>query len=185
MLGAGAGRHLHALAHNRDPRPVRVGQRRGSIGSQSALGRRPRSPGAVDGILASLADRVTRRMRTADRVGRTVVLRLRFSDFSRATRSHTLARPTAHTQTILDAARRLLVTAQPEIAVKGLTLIGMAVANLGDGRSVQLELPFGPQSGEELDTALDAVRDRFGSSAVTRAAQVGRAPGWTMPMLPD
>ena len=66
------------------------GRRRGSIGSQRALGRSPRSPEAVDAVVVGLVDRVTRRMRAAGRVGRTVVLRLRFDDFSRATRSHTL-----------------------------------------------------------------------------------------------
>ena len=91
MLGRASGRHLHALAHNRDPRPVHVGRRRGSIGSQRALGRSPRSLDAIDTVVVGLVDRVTRRMRTAGRVGRTVVLRLRFDDFSRATRSHTLA----------------------------------------------------------------------------------------------
>ena len=90
MLGRASGRHLHALAHNRDPRPVRVGRRRGSIGSQRALGRAPRSREEVDATLVALVDRVTRRMRAAGRVGRTVVLRLRFDDFTRATRSHTL-----------------------------------------------------------------------------------------------
>src|SRR6266540_665055 len=97
MLGRGTGRHLYALAHNRDPRPVKVGRRRGSIGSQCALGRSPKSPESMYATLAALVDRVTRRMRTAGRAGRTVVLRLRFDDFSRATRSYTLPHATAHT----------------------------------------------------------------------------------------
>ena len=185
MLGAGAGRHLHALAHNHDPRPVQVGKRRGSIGSQSALGRRSRSPESIDAILAGLVDRVTRRMRAADRPGRTVVLRMRFDDFTRATRSHTLPKATAHTQTILDAARRLLATALPMIEKQGLTLIGVAVANLGSSDAVQLPLPFDQLSGDDLDEALDAVRDRFGSSAVTRGALLKHRPGLTVPMLPD
>ena len=82
MLGQASGRHLHALAHNRDRRRVQVGRRRGSIGSQRALGRRPRSHEQVDAILFGLVDRVTGRMRRAGRVGRTIVLRLRFDDFS-------------------------------------------------------------------------------------------------------
>src|SRR5437016_9160101 len=111
MLGRASGRHLHALAHNRDPRTVETGRRRRSIGSQRALGREPRPPAAIDAIVVALVDRVTRRMRTAGRTGRTVVLRLRFDDFSRATRSHTLARATAETQTILTTARGLLAAA--------------------------------------------------------------------------
>src|SRR6266536_788415 len=113
MLGRASGRHLHALAHNHDPRPVQVGRRRRSIGSQRALGRSPTSTDAVDAVVVALVDRVTRRMRAAGRVGRTVVLRLRFDDFSRATRSHTLPRATAQTQTILTTVRALLTTALP------------------------------------------------------------------------
>jgi DNA polymerase IV len=185
MLGRGSGRHLYALAHNRDPRPVVVGRRRRSIGSQCALGRSRKTPDAVDAVLVSLVDRVTRRMRLAGRVGRTVVLRLRFGDFSRATRSHTLPRPTAHTQTVLLTARWLLAGAMPEIERRGLTLVGVAVANLEDDAALQLVLPFDRFSGSALDAALDEVRRRFGSAAVTRAVLLGREQGFTVPLLPD
>jgi len=185
MLGRASGRHLHALAHNRDPRPVHVRRRRGSIGSQRALGRSPKSLDAIDAVVVGLVDRVTRRMRTAGRVGRTVVLRLRFDDFSRATRSHTLERPTAHTQTILATARGLLTTAVPMIERQGLTLVGVAVANLDNDSAVQLALPFDRHSGDALDAALDEARDRFGPTAVTRAVLLGRDQGFTVPMLPD
>ncbi len=107
VLGRASGRHLHDLAHDRDPRPVEVGRRRRSIGSQRALGRSPTSPEALDAAVVGLVDRVARRLRTSGRVGRTVVLRLRFDDFSRATRSHTLERATAQTQTILETVRAL------------------------------------------------------------------------------
>ena len=186
MLGRAAGSHLHALAHNYDPRPVQTGRRRGSIGSQCALGRRSgRTPEEVDAILLSLVDRVTRRMRRAGRIGRTVVLRLRFDDFTRATRSHTLARPTAHTPTIVAAARGLLATAWPLIRRRGLTLVGVSVANLDSGDAVQLLLPFDRHAGWTLDAAVDEVRDRFGSDALKRAVLVGRPERWEMPLLPD
>ena len=185
LLGRAAGRHLHALAHNRDPRPVRVGRRRGSIGSQRALGRSPRTAADVDAILVGLVDRVTRRMRAAGRVGRTVVLRLRFGDFSRATRSHTLPHATAHTQAILDTARGLLAAAMPLIERQGLTLVGVAVGNLENDGTVQLVLPFDPRSSGALDAALDEVRARFGPTAVVRAVLLGRDQGLTVPMLPD
>jgi DNA polymerase-4 len=185
MLGRAAGRHLHALAHNRDPRPVRVGRRRGSIGSQRALGRSPRSPDAIDAVVVGLVDRVTRRMRAAGRVGRTVVLRLRFNDFSRATRSHTLPHATADTQTILATARGLLAAAMPLIERQGITLVGVAVANLEDDRAVQLTLPFDRHSGGALDAALDEVRARFGAAAITRAVLLGRDQGLSVPLLPD
>jgi DNA polymerase-4 len=184
-LGSASGRHLDALAQNRDPRPVRVGRRRGSIGSQRALGRRRRSPGDLDAVLVGLVERVTRRMRAADRVGRTVVLRLRFDDFSRATRSHTIERATAHTDTILATARGLLAGVQPKIEREGLTLVGVAVANLDDARAVQLALPFRRAGANALDTALDEVREKFGNQAVTRGTLLGRDPGLEMPMLPD
>jgi DNA polymerase IV len=185
MLGRASGRHLLALAHNRDPRTVEVGRRRRSIGSQCALGRRRRSPEAIDAVLIGLVDRVTGRLRAARRVGRTVVLRLRFDDFSRATRSHTLPQPTAHTETVLGALRGLVAAARPLIRDQGLTLLGVAVANLDDDDAVQLTLPFDHHSGLELDEALDEIKAKFGSSAVTRSGQLGRHTGMAVPMLPD
>ena len=185
MLGRASGRHLHALDHNRDPRPVQTRRRRGSIGSQRALGRRPRSPEEIDAVLVGIVDRVTRRLRVARRIGRTVVLRLRFDDFSRATRSHTLPWGTAHTETILGAARMLLANATPTIERRGLTLLGLAVANLADDRPVQLVLPLNRVCGGALDAALDEVRERYGAAAVTRAVLLGREQGIRVPLLPD
>ena len=184
LLGRASGRHLHALAHNRDPRPVRPNRRRGSIGAQRALGRRPKELADVDAALVGLVDRVARRMRAAGRVGRTVVLRLRFDDFSRATRAHTLPYPTASTQAILAAARALLATATPVIEARGITLVGVAVGNLGEGRCVQLALPFDPHSSDALDVAVDEVRERFGTAAITRAVLLERGTGIAMPVLP-
>ena len=185
LLGRATGRHLHGLAHNRDPRPVRTGRRRGSIGSQRALGRRRRSAEELDAILVGLVDRVASRMRKAARAGRTVVLRLRFDDFSCATRSYTLPYPTAETQAVLDALRGLLAAALPTIERRGLTLIGVAVANLEDGRAIQLSLPLDGYAGGSLDAALDEVRERFGSKAVLRAVLLGRDEGFSPPLFPD
>jgi DNA polymerase IV len=185
MLGQTSGRHLDALAHNRDPRPVQVGRRRKSIGSQHALGRTRRTPEALDAVVVGLVDRVTRRMRAAGRVGRTVMLRLRFDDFTRITRSHTLTGATASTATVLATIRGLLAAEVPTISRRGVTLVGMAVGNLSDDSAVQLTLPFRRRSRDALDAAMDRVRDRFGSGAVTRAVQLGRDPVWVMPMLPD
>jgi DNA polymerase-4 len=185
MLGRASGRHLHALAHNRDPRSVEVGRRRGSIGSQSAIGWAPHTAEDIDAVAVGLVDRVTRRMRAAGRVGRTVTLRLRFEDFSRATRSHTLLQATAHTHTILTTVRGLLAGVGTVIDERGLTLVGVAVGNLADDGAVQLTLPFERHSGRALDEAVDAVRDRFGTGALTRAVLVGRDPDVTVPLLPD
>jgi len=185
LLGRASGRQLHALAHNRDPRPVQPRRRRGSIGAQRALGRSPKTLDEVDAALLGLVDRVSRRMRAAGRVGRTVVLRLRFDDFSRATRSQTLQRATANTQAILDTVRELLAVATPLIERRGVTLVGIAVGNLEDGRPVQLALPLNRQSSDALDAALDEVWARFGSRAVTRAVLLERGRGIAMPLLPD
>jgi DNA polymerase-4 len=185
ILGAASGRHIHALAHNRDPRPVVVGRRRRSIGSQCALGRRGRSLAEIDTTLVGLADRVTRRMRDARRVARTVVLRMRFADFTRATRAHTMVAATANTEVVLDTARVLLAAASADLEERGCTLIGLAVTNLGDADALQLSLPFDRHYDVALDAVLDDVRRRFGGGTVTRAGQLGRDPGWSMPMLPD
>ena len=185
MLGRAAGRQLHALAHNRDPRRVRTGRRRRSIGAQHALGRSPRSWKALDAVLLGLVDRLARRLRAARRVCRTVVLRLRFDDFSRATRSDTLSEATAQTRTILATARGLLAAAMPMIERQGITLVGVALGNLSDDGSIQLALPFDRERASALDTALDDVRERYGSAAITRAVLLGRDQGLSVPLLPD
>jgi DNA polymerase IV len=185
LLGRASGRHLHALAHNRDPRPVQARRRRRSIGAQRALGRSRKSLDEIDASLVGLVDRVTRRMRAAERIGRTVVLRLRFNDFSGATRSHTLPYATANTDAILATARGLLATAMPMVERRGITLVGVGVSNLEDGRMLQLALPLDRHSSDAIDAAVDEVRARFGVSAVTRAVLVGRGSGLTVPLLAD
>jgi DNA polymerase-4 len=183
MVGRAAGRKLHALAHNRDPRPVQVGRRRRTMGAQRALGRTRRSPEALDAIVVGLVDRLARRLRAARRVCRTVVLRLRFDDFSRATRSHTLPHATQQTEPILATARALMATARPIIERQGLTLVGIALGNLEDAGAVQLVLPFDRRRA--LDATVDSVRDRFGTTAITRAVLLGRDQGLAVPLLPD
>ena len=184
-LGTAAARQLHALCNNHDPRPVRRRPRRRSIGSQHAFGRRSASPAEVETDLVAIVDRVSRRLRAARRVGRTVVLRLRFGDYSRATRSYTLRHPTAQTRLVLAAARSLLAGAQPLIERQGLTLIGVTITNLDNELPLQLWLPLDPANGELLDAALDEIRTRYGPTAITRAILLGRRTAPDMPMLPD
>ena len=183
IAGPAMGRRLHALAHNRDPRRIRPGRRRRSMGAQRALGRRERTPAELDTVLVALADRLARRLRGAHRVCRTVVLRLRFADYARASRSHTLGEPTADTRTILAAVRELLAAARPLIAAQGITLLGITLTNLLEDDAIQLALPLDPRRG--LDVALDAVRDRYGAASITRAVLVGRPPDLEMPLLPE
>jgi len=185
ILGRASGRHLHALAHNRDPRPVEVGKRRRSIGTQRALGRHARSPDQLDVDLIALVDRLARRLRTAHRVARTVTLRLRFDDLTRATRSQTLHESTTDTVTLLIAGRALLRDALPIIEERGITLIGITFTNLSNDDAVQLALPFGKAPAAAMDTALDGLRERFGSKSVTRGVLLGRRDGLQVPLLPD
>ncbi|HEU5152089.1 MAG TPA: DNA polymerase IV [Iamia sp.] len=184
IVGGATGRHLHALAHGRDPRPVERARRRRSIGSQSAIGRRPHTPAELDTRLVGLVDRVARRLRAAHRVGRTVTLRLRFGDYTRATRSRSLPQATDRTEDLLATARALLAKAQPLIDEKGITLVGVAIGGLVDNPPIQLPLPFGRADTSALDTAVDRVRDVFGKAAVTRTVLLG-ARDLEMPRLPD
>ncbi len=187
LVGAAMGRQLYALSRNIDRRRVQTGVRRRSVGAQRALGRGRVTPAELDAVVIGLVDRITRRMRAAERTGRTVVLRLRFDDFTRVTRSHTMPRATASTAPILGAARDLVGAAHSLIAERGITLIGFAVSNIDRGGAQQLELPLDGSGPEllDLDAAVDRVRRRYGNAAVTRGVLVGRDPGLEMPQLPD
>ena len=187
MLGAAMGRQLYALSRNIDRRRVTTGVRRRAVGAQRALGRAGNRMSAteIDAVVVNLIDRITARMRTAGRTGRTVVLRLRFDDFSRATRSRTLPWATSSTQPILAAARQLVRSTAPVIAERGLTLVGFAVSGIDRSGAQQLMLPFGEAEPLAIEAAVDRVRQRYGKSALTRAVLVGRDPGIEMPHLPD
>jgi DNA polymerase-4 len=188
LLGAAMGRKLYALSRNIDRRRVTTGVRRRSVGAQRALGRAGSrmSPAEVDAVVVNLIDRITARMRTAGRTGRTVVLRLRFDDFSRVTRSRTLSWATSSMQPILAAARQLVASAAPLIAQRGLTLVGFAVSGIDRGGAQQLMLPFGEDDDRlAIETAIDRVRRRYGRSALTPAVLIGRDAGIEMPHLPD
>ena len=187
MLGAAMGRQLYALSRNIDRRRVTTGVRRRSVGAQRARGRAGNRMSAteIDAVVVNLIDRITARMRTAGRTGRTVVLRLRFDDFSRATRSRTLPWATSSTQPILAAARQLVRSTAPVIAERGLTLVGFAVSGIDRSGAQQLMLPFGEAEPLAIEAAVDRVRQRYGKSALTRAVLVGRDPGIEMPHLPD
>ncbi len=179
ILGRSSGRYLHNAAFNRDVRPVRSGRRRRSIGSQRALGRNAMTPAQLDGVIVALVDRVTRRMRRAGIEGRTVVLRLRFDDFTRASRSRTLTRASAATDSILFVARALLHAARPLVERRGVTLIGITISGI-ERDSGQLSLPLYGHDAAALDTTLDEVRERFGTAAITRATLLGTTdPGLT------
>ena len=156
MLGRASGRHLHALAHNRDPRPVAAGRRRRSMGAQRALGRPQRSHEELDAALdRARGPRDAAAADGAHRVCRTVTLRLRFGDFTRATRSHTLPRRPRRPRRSSRPARGLLAAAMPTVRSRGLTLIGVAFGNLERDDAVQLALPLDRREAPALDAAVD------------------------------
>ena len=185
IVGRSMGHQLHALAHNRDTRRVTTGRRRGSIGSQQALGLQRRSRDEIDVVLWRLVDRVTSRMRRADRVGRTITMRLRFDDLTRVTRSRSLVDASSATAVIHATAAGILEAAWPLIEARGISLLGVSVGNLADRDAVQLVLPFERCEAEQLDTVLDAVHERFGRTALQRATTMRGDPGTQLPMLAD
>jgi DNA polymerase-4 len=183
ILGSNAGHRLHALANNRDPRRVAPRERRKSIGAQRAIGKKPRTLAELESIVASLVDRVTPRLRRSGRSARTVVLSIRFGDFSRITRSKTLPAATTASEEFLTALRELLAGEIDRIHELGITLIGISLANLDDGS--QLELPFEGPGDHEIDAAVDAVKERFGKDAIRRGAMVGKDQGFAAPQVED
>lgn len=183
-LGRAHGSHLHALAHNRDARSVTVGRRRKSVGAQQALGRRSVGRPEADVLLVELVERVSRRLRDGERIARTIEIRWRDQDMASHTMSQTLDHPTDDTAVMLRSARELLSIAWPRIEPVGLGLLGFTAANLSEQNAVQLGFDFSGRDRNELDSTLDAVRERFGGEALTRGSLLGRSP-IEMPVLPD
>jgi DNA polymerase-4 len=190
MVGKGAGNHLHALANNRDPRRVEPGRRNRSIGSQRSFPAGGVDRAGAEEILLAVCDGVTTRLRNSNQLGRTVTLRLRYGDFTSATRSHTVTEATDSTKLIHSIGHRLLDAVWPELERKGCTKVGIAVSNLCPADAVQLAIPFDRMEGgrprrpdrqldgdddSRLDQAVDQARRRFGYRAVSRASLTGRA----------
>ena len=189
MLGAATGRHLYALAHNRDPRPIDTGRRRKSIGAQHALGRGPREVAEIEPVLLGLVDKVAGRLRAARRRGRTVTLRLRFGDMVAITRARTLAHASDNTTVLAEVAVALLREEADSVRTRGSSLVGVSVGDLVDAGAAddatQLTLSFGTKPTDGLDRTLDELRQRFGSGAVTRGSLLGRDAAFETPKLPD
>ncbi len=181
-LGPGAGHHLHALAWNRDPRPVQTSRRAKSIGAQSALGRGLTDTGDLSGVLLHLADRVGTRMRKKHKVGKTFTLRVRFDDMTTATRATTFDAPLNTTSAIHHAAMALLDDARSGHDGP-LTLVGMSMSKLSDEGAVQMELALddgdvshagsiAADHQAEIDRQIDLARERFGRGVVGRASDI-------------
>jgi len=177
ILGRAVGHKLSAMARDADPRRVVTAHRAGSVGAQSALGRRRPARDDVRAVLAHLADRVARRLRAKARAGRTVTVRVRFAGMASVTRSLTLTQPVATTLTLTEIAERLAWSAIDDHPDAEITLLAISVSNLTDQRTIQPELelpppdPWRPGSAtgtarRAVDGSMDAIRERFGRDAV-------------------
>jgi DNA polymerase IV len=187
LLGDVHGRHLHALAHNRDPRPVDPDVEGKSIGSESTFAHDLLERRDVERETLRLADLTAARLRKASRAGRTVTLKVRWSDFHTVTRSSTLSGPTDSSAVI---ARTALELVRAVDTGDGIRLLGVSVANFGPAGAEQASLfslvgsgdtggdvaegPSGPLAADPLDAAVDGLRARFGSGVIDRAAMLAR-----------
>lgn len=190
LLGPHAGRHLRALAHNHDPRPVNASRQDRSMGSQRALGNRVRTRDELRTMLLGLVERVAARLRKAERVCRTVTVRYRTSEMKHESRARTLLEPTATNEVLATTADELLLSLIDgphgpggRLGRVGCTLVGITFSGLGRADAVQLALRF-PEQGRptaELDAMVDSIRSRWGGDAVARASLLDDRGG--MPVL--
>ena len=184
LLGNALGTKVGALAANDDLRRVQPTGRAGSVGAQSAFGRRDAAPELIRPVLGHLADRVAGRLRAKHRAGRTVTVRVRFAGMRSVTRSHTGVYPVCSTLTLTEIAERLVDKALSDHATEyQISLLAISVSNLVDQPVLQLELPLPPDDPERpgsrigaarwaIDHSVDDVRRKFGRSAVGYASVV-------------
>ncbi|MEJ7630270.1 MAG: DNA polymerase IV [Nocardioidaceae bacterium] len=173
-VGPLLGTQLHALAWGDADRPVTV--RRGpheehalSIGSDETFSRDTDDSDVVARELLRLTRKVAARMRTADVVGRTVVVKVRFSDFTTITRSRTLREYTNLTPEIYQAALGLFTGLGLQRA--RLRLVGVRVQGLVEAASTTRQLVLGAREHgwEDAERAVDKATLRFGHQAVLPA----------------
>jgi DNA polymerase-4 len=185
LLGRAAGSKLASLAVNNDPRHIDTGRRASSMGAQAALGRRVATPVLLRTTLGYLADRVGGRLRETGVAGRTVTVRVRFTNLRSVTRAVTLSAPVSATLPLAELATELATTALADHpGERVVTLLGMSVANLSVQSALQLELPLdldgdryrpgSPIAAARFgaDRSVDAVRARFGRGAVGYASAI-------------
>ena len=183
LLGQAAGTKLAALSTNVDERAVATPARSKSMGAQAALGRRDATPELIRETLGYLADRVAGRLRNANLAGRTVTVRVRFPRLRSVTRSMTLPVAISTTLTLTEVAEGLAHSAIGDNErEREITLMAISVSNLCPEHSFQLELPLdsanlhgdaGARSRSVVeasrwgvDRSVDAIRDKFGRTAV-------------------
>ena len=179
IVGRAVGEKLVALAWNRDPKEISTRRRAQSAGAQSALGRKPAEEQVFRPTLRHLADRVASRLRAKSLQGRTVTVRVRFSDMHSVTRSITLDAPISATATLAETAEELVRTALSDhLQEETISLLAISVSHLEKQWKLQLELSLGLEDEKRrpgakggiarwtADRAVDVIRDRFGWDAV-------------------
>jgi DNA polymerase-4 len=162
------GRRLHDLAWGRDDSPVSPPGERKSVSAEITFPQDTTDREFLESTLLSLSQRVAGRLRRKHLAGCTVTLKLRFSDFQTLTRSHTSPRPLAEDLALYRQAQELLA---PHLhSRRKIRLLGVGVSNFASARQPAL---FAPERDLlPLDQALDRVRDKFGSDAITRGRLV-------------
>ncbi len=180
-----SGAHLHELAWGRDPRSVVPEQVEKSVGAEETFGRDVDDPQVVLRELLRLSERVAARLRAADMIGRTVVLKVRFADFATITRSRTLPERT-------DVARVIYATVSSLYDALGLDrarlrLVGVRVEGLAEAAEGHHQLAFDERERgwREAEQAVDRADARFGAGAVRPATLVDPAiTGQRPPTMP-
>lgn len=174
-LGESLGGLLWDLSNGIDPRRVGSEESAHSISVEETFDMDLTELSAMDRVLVGQADRLADRLRRAGFVAHTITLKVRYPDFTTVTRSHTSDRPLTTTAEVLETARLLLD--RTDAAERGVRLLGVG----GDGLVAsdaprQLGLEVGPW--EDVDSAVEAIRTRFGTGAVGRATTIEpRPPG--------
>lgn len=161
------GAFLHDRACGIDDSPVVPGSESKSCSAENTLDRDTLDRTLLERWLLIQAERIGRELRGIGKKGLTVTLKIKFQDFSSITRSRTLARPTDITTEIFEAVRKLLAAEKLPQPVR---LIGTGISNF---RFVQAELPLmadaGRKRSQQLDQAMDRIRDKFGNKSILRA----------------
>lgn len=174
-LGTAQGRHLHALAWNRDARAVETSRTVKSIGHEETFDHDLVDRELLEHEIVRLADRVAARLRDAGRVARTVQLKLRYADFRTITRSRTFSEPTDLAADLVRTGAELLAGVD---LGSGIRLLGLSAQQLTPADAVQGALPLddsatvvGPARDRwrRLERSVDEVRDRYGDAAVVPA----------------
>jgi DNA polymerase-4 len=178
LVGEDGAAHLHELAHGRDDRPVVPDRDAKSISEERTYGEDLTDPDAIDRVLLARSEGVARTLRRDGLVARTVHLKVRAGDFTTWTRAATLSHPTDLADVILREARRLL-RERIDLGDRGVRLLGVGVSGLE--RPGTSPAPLFEDAEESrlrrLAVAEDALKDRLGEDAVTRARLLRRGSG--------